>query len=159
MSILDNQTINPYLLDSQNYQLAIKSSRNGVATITMSLFTSYFHTNHLPNTHNILNENLPEVLRTQCFNDSDLPFEIEVKNTEIGHLFEHIILEYMCQIKIKNGYKKASFRGVTNWNWKKDVRGTFHIKIGIKPEDIIFLESALEKSMKLLNKLLTTTVN
>ncbi len=155
MSILDNQVINPYLLDSQSYQLAIKSSQKGPTTITMSLFTPYFHTNHLPDTHSILSTNLPEVLRTQCFNDSNLPFDIEVKNTEIGHLFEHIILEYLCQIKIKNGHKKASFRGVTNWNWKKDLKGTYHIKIGLKPEDLIFFETALRKSVRLLNRIMS----
>lgn len=154
MSILSVRTINPNELASDNYKLAIKISRNGTTNITMALLTSFYHTSFLPRTQEILHSNLPEVLKTQCFNDSDLPFNIEVKNTEIGHLFEHIILEYMCQLKIANGYKKASFRGVTKWNWRKDARGTFHIKIDVRPTDIIFLENALQKSMALLNRIL-----
>src|SRR4051812_19075040 len=128
MSILNNQTINPYLLSSQNYQLAIKNSSSGTF-IKMSLFTDYYHTNSLPQTSPILQEELPPVLKTQCFNELNLPFSSEVKNTEIGHLFEHILLEYLCQEKIADGYKKASFRGVTRWNWKNEAKGTFHIMI------------------------------
>ena len=95
----------------------------------------------------ILQRNLPQVLDALCFNDSNLPFDIEVKNTEMGHLFEHIILEYMCEEKIKNGFPKASFKGVTNWNWKKDIQGTFHIQIEIEPADLEFFEVAFDEDV------------
>jgi len=153
MSIIESQQINPHLLTHKEYRLAIKNSQSGTL-ITMFLQTPFFHTKHLPKTHKILSSDLPQVLRTQCFNELDLPFNVEVKNTEIGHLFEHILLEFLCQIKIKNGFSKASFRGVTKWNWKKDAKGTFHIKIETQPEDLIFFESALSKSMTILNKIL-----
>jgi len=154
MSIQDSRNINPLLINEKHYSLAVK--HNSYKTnIKMSLLTSFFHTHALPNTYNVLEKNLPTVLETQCFNDSGFPFDTEVKNTEIGHLFEHILLEYLCQLKINNGHEKASFKGVTNWNWKKDVRGTFHINIDISPNDVIYLDIAIEKSIILLNKILT----
>ncbi len=153
MSIKTIHNINPLLVNEKSYNLAIKHLSDQTSII-MTLNTSFFHTIHLPFTHQILRYNLPTVLKTECFNDSGLPFNEEVKNTEIGHLFEHILLEYLCELKIQNGYKKAIFKGVTNWNWKKDAKGTFHIFIDITPKDIMFLDIALEKSIKLLNKIL-----
>lgn len=153
MSIRNSSQINPLLVNEKDYNLAIKHLTDKTF-ITMSLMTSYFHTTHLPSTYQILKDNLPTVLQTECFNDSGLPFDQEVKNTEIGHLFEHILLEYLCELKIQYGHKKALFKGVTNWNWKKDAKGTFHIFIDIDQKDVIFLDIALEKSIKLLNKVL-----
>jgi len=153
MSIFNNADIHPFLMDSKSYKLEIKNSQKGTY-IKMIMLTDFFHTNSLPSTHEVLEENLPGVLLTKCFNDSGLPFDSEVKNTEIGHLFEHIILEFLCQKKIQSGSKKASFRGVTNWNWREDQRGTYHIEIDVKPADIIYFQYALEESVKLLNKIL-----
>ncbi len=153
MSTFDQKDINPNQVSSPFYTLAIKNSTNGTQ-IKMSLMTDYYHTNSLPSTSRFLEKTLPEVLETKCFNDSNLPFDMEVKNTEIGHLFEHILLEYLCQTKIRDGHQRASFRGLTNWNWRKDPKGTFHITIDTKPKDIIYFEYALEKSIELLNKIL-----
>lgn len=153
MSTILDSNINPYFLLNPNYQLAVKYSKK-ITYIKMSLFTDFYHTNSLPQTTEILRQNLPSVLATQCFNEYNLPFKHEVKNTEIGHLFEHIILQYLCQEKIARGYKKASFRGVTKWNWKNEARGTFNIQIGLNPADIIYLDLALTKSIELLNKIL-----
>jgi hypothetical protein len=158
MSIRNDQNISPLLLTHNNYKLAIKYKLTQ-ANITMSLNTNFYHTDHLPNTYSILKNTLPSVLKTQCFNDSDLPFDSEVKNTEIGHLFEHILLEYLCQAKVGNGYKKATFRGVTNWNWKKDEKGTFHIKVAIQPNDLIFLDYAINKTIELVNRILEDRTN
>jgi hypothetical protein len=155
MTIIRYPEIRPNLLSYSDFHLAVKST-NKLISITMSMQKPYFYTNYFPMTYDILESGLPELLRAICFNDSDLPFNTEVKNTEMGHLFEHIILEYMCELKIKSGYQKASFKGVTNWNWKKDTKGTFHIEIGIGQEDLEFFEIALQKSIVLLNKILVS---
>ncbi len=151
MSIL--QKINSPLFDYGHYKLYVRTDYNQTS-ITMFLQTPFYHTKSVPNTHEILNNILPQVLKNKCFNDSNLPFKEEVKNTEIGHLFEHIILEYLCQIKVRNGYRKASFSGLTEWDWKKDLKGTYHIKIKIDPTDLIFFNKALNESVILLNKIL-----
>ncbi len=156
MTILPSKnTINPYMTQHPYYNLAIRKSANETA-ITMSLFTNYFHTDSIPSTYDILKKELPTVLKTECFNESGFAFSTEVKNTEIGHLFEHILLEYLCQQKIGNGHTRASFRGLTQWNWRKDEKGTFHITIEAKPEDTLFFKEALEKSVLLLNTILSS---
>lgn len=152
MSII--QDINSTFINYGKYKLAINDYSSNEANITMLLGTPFFHTKHLPLTHSILEDILPQILSNKCFNESNLPFKDEVKDTEIGHLFEHIVLEYLCQIKVKNGFRKASFAGVTHWNWKKDTKGTYHIKIQMNKKDKIFLEKALGKSTNLLDKIL-----
>lgn len=155
MSII--QDINKTFRDYGSYKLAVTNQTPREANITMLLETPHYHTKHLPLTHSILENILPQILHNECFNDSNLPFKEEVKNTEIGHLFEHIILEYLCQIKVKNGHRKASFAGVTEWDWKRDTKGTYHIKIKMNKKDKIFFESALNESINLLNKILIGT--
>lgn len=152
MSII--QDINSTFTNHGQYKLAVNNYSSQETNITMLLVTPHFHTKQLPLTHSILEDYLPQVLHNECFNDSNLPFREEVKNTEIGHLFEHIILEYLCQIKVKNGHRKASFTGVTEWDWKRDTKGTYHIKIKMNKKDRMFLESALNESINLLNKIL-----
>ena len=153
MSIIEHNKVNPHTLNYNDYTLAVKNSKSRIL-ITMCMQKSIIHTSYLPQTHYILKSNLPQVLQSLCFNDSNLPFDLEVKDTEIGHLFEHVLLEYLCDLKIKNGHKEASFKGVTNWNWKIDAKGTFHIQIQIQPYDIEYFQEALEKSVALLNKIL-----
>ncbi len=125
----------------------------------MLSYTSIINTRDIPFTYTILEKQLPSILIAQCFNDEGLPFSQEVKMTEIGHLFEHIMLEYLCILKLANGHSKATFRGETNWNWKRDLRGTFHIHInaGIKHEEIF--DEALTNSIELLVKIMGTSLN
>lgn len=122
--------------------------------IFMQLFNDQVNTSHIPTIVEKLNKHLPNVLLTECFNEDGLPFHVEVKNTEIGHLFEHVLLEYLCQLKINKGFAEASFSGRTRWNWMKDPQGTFHIRLdcGIKDADILPL--AIEKTINLMKKIL-----
>lgn len=124
--------------------------------ITMRLFTDFVNTSEIPATFAILERNLPSILKAKCYNYENLPFFKEVRQTEIGHLYEHILLEYLCKHKISKGVSSAEFSGVTNWNWKKDPRGTFHIKInaGFSLKDIII--PSLEKSTFLIKQIIST---
>lgn len=139
------------------YQLAISQSK-AETFITMTVSINQVHTNHFPSTYNILKANLPSVLKTKCFNDRNLPFDKEVLNTELGHLFEHILLQYLCNIKLKKGAKYANFKGVTHWNWKKDAPGTFHITLYASINDWQLFPEALEMSQKLLNKIIFSPI-
>lgn len=123
--------------------------------IFMKLFDDErVNTSHIPTIVQKLQKHLPNVLLTECFNEDGLPFYIEVQNTEIGHLFEHVLLEYLCQLKINKGFDEATFSGRTRWNWAKDPMGTFHIRLtcGIKDADILPL--AVEKTIDLMKKVL-----
>ena len=119
-------------------------------SILMECQDPIIETDQLPKTFEILNKMLPSIFKSKCYNDKNLPFFIEVRSTEIGHLFEHIMLEYICQIKIARGLKKASISGVTDWNWRKDLIGTFHITIRTGREDYEIFIEALKRSIELL---------
>lgn len=120
----------------------------------MQLFTPVVNTCHMQHTYQTLKKLLPSILRAECFNDDNLPFYKEVRRTEIGHLFEHIMLEYLCIGKISQGHSCVAFEGLTKWNWKKDTRGTFHIYINVGYKDFEIFHEALGQSIQLLKTIL-----
>ncbi|HWY78728.1 MAG TPA: hypothetical protein VNW29_00025 [Candidatus Sulfotelmatobacter sp.] len=122
--------------------------------ITMDLLYNQINTKEIPAIIELLEENLPSVLYTTCYNDLDLPFNEEVRHTEIGHLFEHILLEYLCQHKIKKGARRATYAGRTSWNWKHDPLGRFHIHINCGKKDADILTLALEQTVNLMKIIL-----
>ena len=108
-------------------------------------------TQDLPGTLPILKNLLPNIFTSECFNYLDTSFEKEVENTEVGHLFEHILLEYLCTTKLLYGYNDAEYSGVTKWNWNKYPRGTFSIQINAHYSDRIIFNEALKKAIALMN--------
>jgi hypothetical protein len=123
--------------------------------IIMKLLIPTVNTKDIPWTSSFLQEHLPAVLYSTCFNEEKLPFSVEVCRTEIGHLFEHILLEYLCQEKLLKGYDEAVFSGHTKWNWKRDPWGMFHITIKMQSTDIDIFPTALEKSINLLKMMIS----
>ena len=117
--------------------------------ICMESKTSIVNTYQLPLTEYILEKNLPSIFKSKCYNDFNLPFNVEVKRTEIGHLFEHIMLEYICQTKISKGEELVSVSGITDWNWKEECFGTFNITIKIGSQDFDVFFDSLQKSIEL----------
>lgn len=122
--------------------------------LCMKLFTPAVNTASIPQTYDILLEILPGIYTANCFNDANLPFASEVKRTEIGHLFEHILLEYIYQIKSVRGEKNTMVKGETSWNWKRDPRGMFHIIINIGIQDAPLFPLALRQSIRILQIIL-----
>ena len=121
--------------------------------IDMRALSSTVNTIDLPQTFMILKKELPSILKSKCFNDKNLTFSREVRQTEIGHLFEHILLEYLCIQKLSLGFNHATYSGVTNWNWTEEAWGTFHITIDTGNEDEFLFVKALEKSTELMKKI------
>ncbi|HXS15033.1 MAG TPA: hypothetical protein VN711_02805 [Candidatus Saccharimonadales bacterium] len=122
--------------------------------ILMHLFTSDMHTGKLSKTRPMLKKLLPTILESTCFNEGNKPFSEEVLRTEIGHLFEHILLEYLCQAKLADGHEEASFSGTTDWNWNTDPQGTFWITISLEEHDYEYVEMAMEKTQALMHAIL-----
>jgi hypothetical protein len=139
------------------YDLIIDQKKLSIY-IKMSMYTSFFHTNYFPSTLNILSQNLPGVLNTRCYNKNHYNFDQEVLNTEMGHLFEHILLQNLCELKLKNGAKNATYKGITKWNWKKDKEGTFHITLSVRKSDWEIFPDALEKTEKLISQILFSPI-
>lgn len=121
----------------------------------MQLNVSFVNTVDIPQTMEFLINNYPSVLKTQCFNDKNLPFSVEVKETEIGHLFEHILIDELCALKVKNGAKSAILNGNTSWNWQKNPYGSFEILIDIGQNDLELLIQGLKTSINITRQLMT----
>ncbi len=140
---------------SKYYSLNIKFDP-AQTYIKMQMLHNIFHTSKLPQTHQILSQLLPNIHTSECFNDSKLPFSSEVKNTEIGHLFEHILLEYICKFKFLYQKENITVSGETSWNWQKDRLGLFHIHINFGKENSEIFSEALNHATVLLNTILAS---
>lgn len=125
--------------------------------IRMSLLIPTVNTKEVPHTVELLTQYLPSVLNSTCFNDDQLPFAVEAQSTEIGHLFEHILLEYLCYFKLLKGYTNAEYSGVTKWNWERDPWGVFHITINTGYDDWEIFSQATQQSIVLLEMILCSS--
>lgn len=142
----------------QLFSLAISHAPT-TTWIDVEFFINAIDTSHFPQTHTVLKALLPSILQAKCFNKQQLPFAVEVFQTELGHLFEHILLEYLCLEKLSVGYETAVFNGMTNWNWKREKYGTFHIAIDAGLDHAAIFPSALQKSIQLLRIIIEKEVN
>lgn len=143
---------------SSLFDLKIKQA-NKAAIITMQIHGSIINTCEIPHTLTFLQKHSPGVLNTQCFNEKNLPFSTEVMQTEIGHLFEHILIDNLCALKIKAGASSAIYNGLTSWNWRKNPYGTFQIWIDIDKKDFRLLIEGLKITINLTKKLMVKSIN
>jgi len=149
---LSQPTTQKYVVENL-FSLAIIQKKTRTQ-IVMDLLYHQINTQKLPTITQLLQENLPSVLAATCYNELGLSFAEEVKNTEIGHLFEHILLEYLCQYKINTGARRATYAGRTKWNWVRDPFGRFHIHLTCGKKDANILPIALEQTVSLMKIIL-----
>jgi hypothetical protein len=136
-----------------NEYFTVKYSHYEAETqIMLSMLKSTSTTKDSPHTYFILKENLPTILSAQCFNPKNLNFAEEVKETEWGHLFEHILLEYLCIEKINMGYRQATHNGETVWKYHKP--NDFHIKIDAGTKDEAIWDICFYRTIALMKKIL-----
>jgi hypothetical protein len=124
--------------------------------IEMQMKSKIWSTQDLPQTSVFLNQKFPSVMQTRCFNENNLPFKEEVKNTEMGHLFEHVLLQNLYLIKSSAGHKQVTFNGRTYWNWGEHAQGHFKIVIDSGISDSAYFASALENTIELTEDLFLT---
>ncbi len=67
---------------------------------------------------------LPGLARHRCRNGTNAAFVDEAADTEIPHLFEHIVLEIMGLAG-----SPRTLRGETRWDFERDGRGVFRISV------------------------------
>ncbi len=143
--------VNPYFYGQYRRE-------NGHLSMRLCFTTSVFSTKALPGIVTHVSSCLPTIMESRCFNDQNLPFSQEIWNTELGHLFEHILLESLSLFKAEQfgAYEKVS--GVTSWDWIDDTRGSFHIdiKTGFVTESIV--DTAIEDSVLILTQALETSL-
>ena len=145
----------PQTFNTNHLSLSYSYSNESIQ-MNLKLDTPHISTKAFPKTYETLQKLVPSVLTSQCFNDLNLPFEEEVKATEIGHLLEHILLEYLCIEKMSTGSFEADFSGETSWNWTEDPHGTFLISINCSFEDYVHFLPALEKSIRVVEEILVS---
>ena len=156
MSVISELPVTVSSVQNNLFSLNLVQRTQEVA-IDMRVSSSAVNTREFPQTLQLLSDYYPAVLKTECFNEENLPFSLEVQQTEIGHLFEHLLLSYLYELKVGRGYNDVIFNGITRWNWREDAAGTFHIFIDAGREDEDIFSLALEKSMKVLTLILTSS--
>jgi hypothetical protein len=138
---------------SKYFQLSYSMSSDQTV-MEMKLLIPQLTTAELPQTYPVLQNHLPTIFKCQCFNNEKIPFSKEVLKTEIGHLYEHIVLEYLCDEHCRLKRQPASYSGVTSWNWVEHPRGTFTISLSVGFANEKMLKTALVKGAQLLNQII-----
>lgn len=123
-------------------------------TIQMSVPPHLISTKHFPHISYTLTKNLPSIFQSTCYNDLHIPFSEEVKKTETAHLFEHIFLEFLASHDNRVHVKKKIYKGVTTWDWRKNPRGSFVIRLNVGTRDILNLSYAMKKTIKLFSEVM-----
>lgn len=67
---------------------------------------------------------LPGLAGHRCFNGAGKTFSEEIADTEVPHLFEHVVLELMAEAG-----SPRSLKGETAWDFKRDGRGVFRVSL------------------------------
>lgn len=138
---------------SANFNIKTKKIKDGVL-LTQTIDNPIYKTSGIPETVNFLDIHMATIFNNQCFNDQKLSFREEVRDTEIPHLFEHMLIENMKMLAIKK-FGKASMHGETYWDFDKP-QGEYNIKIKSSQFDNEIFSQSLVSSINLLEKLFGT---
>lgn len=131
----------PVLFTNAFFTLALSIKRKKTY-IYIQFKTPQITTDSHFNTQYFLEQSLPSIFLSTCYNDRNLPFRREVENTELGHLYEHVLLEYIALLHFTNGGGGRDFIGSTSWDWRKNERGSFQIEINVgKTHEQILIEA------------------
>ena len=84
----------------------------------------------------------PHLARHKCHNGSGYSFKREAMATEVPHLLEHLIMELQNQAQHHDQLK-----GETQWNWRVDPRGTFHVHVEYENEQLVLAAIRLAERM------------
>jgi hypothetical protein len=104
-----------------------------------------FRTGDAPHLPRKLLQLFPDLALDECLNDFGLSFEKECEDTEIPHLFEHLVMEMQGQATAP----RRALTGVTYWDWTVDPRGCFHVEIDY--ENLFLAIGAVQLAERLIN--------
>lgn len=112
----------------------ITFDQSGTVKLTVEIpETETYLTSYSPNMPRILFRMFPYLAAQRCYNEQGNSFRREALDTEIPHLFEHLLLEIQKQVR-RGIYADVSISGETEWNWSIDPRGRFHVTVGYDNE-------------------------
>jgi hypothetical protein len=105
-----------------------------------------YSTRHAPHIPRLLFKLFPHLARHRCENGNGYTFRRECQETEIPHLFEHLIIELQGQAQ-----RVSSLKGETQWNWRVDPRGRFHVYVDYDNEALVL--GAIRVAERIINAL------
>lgn len=135
------------------FSLVTKSYSNKTY-VNMQVLCGIHTTKNLPHTRKTLKKMLPSIFYSTCYNDENLPFSREMQDTEIGHLYEHILLELLAMYKREKTRNIGNIQGITEWNWKNEPKGTFHIHISVGKKDEHLLFNSIKRANEIMEQIL-----
>lgn len=142
-----------YKFSNTHFQIEGKIDQSQ-SNFKMLVKSDLISTSTRPQTIDILQKHLPTIFSNHCFNYDNLSFRDECKNTEVAHLYEHMILEYLCLELVKSGQDEATYKGTTAWNWEKEPKGSFNIQINAGKNELSALQTAITNSTNLFTQIL-----
>jgi hypothetical protein len=143
------------LKENSLYTLKTQKSTDAIS-LSMKIDTNScpsMYTRDFPHTTKVLQQYYPDVFYTSCFNQKNLPFAEEVKDTELAHLFEHILIQKMTDFS-RHESGIIIYDGWTTWDWYENEVGTFNITISSINMDVSNFYKAIEPSIALFNKII-----
>ena len=105
-----------------------------------------YSTEHAPHIPRLLFKLFPHLAKHRCDNDNGFTFRQECRATEIPHLFEHLIIELQGQVQ-----RTRLLKGETQWNWRIDPRGRFHVYVDYENEMLVL--GAIRLAERIINAL------
>src|SRR2546423_5481336 len=105
-----------------------------------------YTTDHVPHLPRSLFKLFPHLAHHKCHNDHGHSFRRESLSTEIPHLLEHLIIELQTQAQ-----RHEILKGETQWNWRVDPRGTFHVHVEYENEQLVL--AAIRLAERIINAL------
>jgi hypothetical protein len=144
-------------LSNPSLFLEANSDPSGVK-LKIQFFDTPITTKKMTHILEVLDQKLPKIFLNKCFNDLNLTFREEVQATPLGHLFEHILLEYLCDELEISGARDICVRGETQWDWDADPVGLYHIKLSGLMVDKSQLKRAINQSIVLTQEIISPPV-
>jgi Cyanophycin synthase-like N-terminal domain len=105
-----------------------------------------YTTDHVPHLPRSLFKLFPHLAQHKCHNEHGHSFRRESLATEIPHLLEHLIIELQTQAQ-----RHEVLKGETQWNWRVDPRGTFHVHVEYENEQLVL--AAIRLAERVINAL------
>jgi len=105
-----------------------------------------YTTDKVPHLPRLLFRMFPNLAEHRCENGQGHSFRRECRATEIPHLLEHLIIEIQGQ-----AFPHTRLSGETQWNWRVDPRGRFHVYVEYENE--LLALGAIRLAEKIMNAL------
>src|SRR5438067_12561582 len=105
-----------------------------------------YTTDHVPHIPRSPFKLFPHLAEHKCHNEHGHSFRRESMATEIPHLLEHLIIELQTQAQ-----RHEILKGETQWNWRVDPRGTFHVHVEYENEQLVL--AAIRLAERIINAL------